>query len=260
METNVPIGLIMKLYIEDGQTYPAIKVLQDADPAPTGFSEITDIVQANKYGLGVIDRCISGWCDKLSFRTKMKEMIYTKMQVAAPADVDDQAKWDLLTAAEKKIAAELFVIGKESFFLEVNNDLRHWTLKAGEYRTWSMEARQQRSDLAESILFMRMANLSDAKQASADLSQIALDTVIDIDDVSKKVQSKVRVKRLNRQYVEGLEDEEHDGVVAVKDWINSKVGTPYENNGFMNLGYPFEGSHTAESVRDEMLAALDGLY
>lgn len=250
----------MKIYQEDNESIPAIKVLSDGDSAPAGFTEITDIVAAYQHGASAISPKTAGWRDRLSFRSKIKQMVYTKMQVTQPADVANQAKWDLLSADEKRIAAEFFLIGNESFFLEVDNDLQGWTLKAGDYRTWTMGARQKRSDLAESILFMRMANLGDAKQTSADLSQISLDTVIDIDDVTKKTKSKVRVKRLNRQYVEGLEDEEHDGVVAVKDWIQSTVGTPYENNGFMNLGYPFKGSHTAASVRDEMIAALDGTY
>jgi len=182
------------------------------------------------------------------------------MGVAVPADADDQVKWDLLTAAEKKIAAELFLIGRESFFIEVENDVREWTFRAGEHRRWTMEARESRAKLAESILFMRLDNLGDAKQAMADLSQIALDTVIDIDDATKKVKGKVRVKRLRDMYKEGLEDVEHDGVVAILDWIKSEAGTPYANNGFMNLGFDFEGAHTSESVRDELIAALDGTY
>jgi len=251
----------MKLYKENGEAkHPNIQVLPDADPAPSGYTEITDIVEANKYGSNAINPNTAGWRDKLCFRTKLKTMIYTKMGVAVPADVDDQAKWDLLTDEEKKIAADLFVIGKESFFLEVENDLRAWTLRAGEYRCWTMNCRRERAELCESILFMRMLNLGDSKQCLADLTQIARDTVITIDDVTDKVSDKVRVKSMVVQYVEGLEDEANDGVVAVRDWIQSTVGTPYENNGFMSLNYPFKGTHTKESVRDEMLAALDGTF
>jgi hypothetical protein len=153
-----------------------------------------------------------------------------------------------------------FIVGKESFLLEVNNDLRYWTITAGQYRAWTMQARMQRAELAESILFMRMLNVADAKQCMADLHQIALDTVIIIDEITNMVTNNVRVKSLNRQYVEGLESQENDGVVAVRDWIKSTAGTPYQTNGFMNLTYPFKGSHTSASVRDEMIAALDGTY
>jgi len=250
----------MKLYIEDGETRPAIKVLPDTDPAPTGYSEVVDIEDAYKYGLQAISPEIVGWADELALRSHLKIMVYTKMQVTLAVHVDTQANWDYLTAAEKSIAAHYFFVGNESFLLEVENDDRYWMTKSGEYRTWSQEVRRKRADLAESILFMRMQNTADAKQALADLNQIALDTYMDIDDVSKTLQNKVRVKKLNTQYIEGLEGEANDGVVAVRDWISSTVGTPYENNGFMSLTFPFKGSHTNASVRDELLAALDGTY
>lgn len=99
----------------------------------------------------------------------------------------------LIKSCRKSIAANYFLIGKESFFLEVENDLRAWTVKAGEYRSWSMAARTERAELAESILFMRMADVANAKQALADLSQIAKDTVIDIDDVTKRQMEKLEL-------------------------------------------------------------------
>jgi len=61
-------------------------------------------------------------------------------------------------------------------------------------------------------------------------------------------------------YIEGLADEANDGVVAIKDWIQSTVGTPFETNGFMNLSYPFQAGHTSQSVADEMVAILDGTF
>jgi hypothetical protein len=250
----------MKLYKEDGETYPNVKVLNDDDQSPLNFTEITDIAEAHKLGLSVVSEITKGWSDKLLFRSKLKSMIYTKMQINIPDDVSNQVNWDRLNFDEKKIAADLFVIGRESFFLEVENDLRNWTLKAGEFRKWSQDARSRRTEIAESIVFMRMLNLGDAKLTLADMNQIAKDTVIDIDDVSKKVRGKVRVKKLNKMYIEGLEDEEHDGVVAILDWLKSTPGTPYQNNGFMNLSYPFKGAHTSETVRDEILSVLDGTF
>ena len=250
----------MKLYKEDSEALPAYQILPDADPAPSGFTIVTDIVEASIHSLKKIDSDTEGFRDKLSYREFIKGLVYTKMGVAVHADAANQAKWDLLSPDEKEIACDLFLVGVESFFLGVTNDIKVWDMKAAVYRCWTMEARQERSELAEAIVFNRMVDKADAKQALADLTQIALDTVIDIDDVSKKLQSKVRVKRLNRQYVEGLEDEEHDGVIAVRDWISSTAGTPYASNGFMNLGYDLTGSHTYENVRDDMIAALDGTY
>jgi hypothetical protein len=124
----------MKLYTEDGQAIPAVQVLPDADPAPTGYTEVTTIESFLEYGLNTTDESIPTWTDKLSFRNQLKIMIYTKMGVVVPADADDPAKWNLLNAAEKKIACDYFVVGNEAFFLEVKNDARYWVVAAGEYR------------------------------------------------------------------------------------------------------------------------------
>lgn len=91
----------MKIYKEDNEAIPGIKVLPDADQAPAGFSEIVDIEEAHRYGIKKVSKGLAGWTDRLSFRSKMKQMIYTKMQIASPEDVNDQAKWDLLSPAEK---------------------------------------------------------------------------------------------------------------------------------------------------------------
>ena len=250
----------MKIYLEDTPTYPAVIVLQDNDPAPEGYDEITSIVDMATHGLGSLSMDLVGWTDKLSFKTKLKGMIYAKMGVTVPADVDDLAKWDLLDDDEKSIAAHYFVIGRESFFLEVKNDPRYWVIQAGEYRCWTQELRTHRAELCDAVIFLRMQNLDDAKSILADLNQIAKDTEIELDEVTFKTKKKVRVKRLNRMYIEGLRDAEHDGIVAIKDWINSTVGTPFENNGFKNLAYPFAGAHTAESVAAELTAILDGAF
>jgi len=254
----------MKLYKENSGTRPAAVILPDSDSTPEGFIQITDIVDASEVGLSKIKTSQEGFRDKLSYRSLIKDLVYAKMGVTLPEHVGEQAKWDELDDQEKQVACNLFIVKKESFFIEVVNDIKHWDLKAADYRCWSMSARTCRAELAEGILFNRIADPAKSKQLLADLSQIALDTVIDIDDVTKKTKEKVRVKRLNQQYIEGLEDFEHDGIVAIVDWIQSTVGTPYENNGFMSFdgepGYDLEGSNTFTGVRDDMLAALAGTY
>ena len=250
----------MKLYKEDNEAIPGYQILPDGEAAPTGFTEVTDIVEFEKYGCGTTEANLVGWTDKLCFRNKIKTLIYTKMQVAVPEDVANQAKWDLLNAAEKSIAAHYFIVGTESFLMEVVNDARYWVVQAGDYRDWTQKVRATRSELCESVIFLRMQSLADAKLILADMNQIAKDTVLDIDDVTKKLNIKAPVKRMNQMYIEGLVDEANDGVVAIKDWIQSTVGTPFENNGFMNLSYPFQAGHTSQSVADEMVAILDGTF
>jgi len=250
----------MRLYKENGEIYPAVKILQDADPAPAGYTEVTDIEEVYALGQNAISISTPGWTDKLCFRSKLKTLIYTKMQIAAPADVSDPAKWALLSDAEKSIAAHLFLVAEDAFLLEVKDDSRYWLIEAGKYRNWTQAVRTERAERAESIVFMRMQNLGDAKLVLADLSQISKDTVLDVDDITKGLKVKAKVKRLNRMYIEGLEDEEHDGIVAIKDWIQSKAGTPFETNGFKNLSYPLKTGHTYDSVANEMLSILDGTF
>jgi len=250
----------MKIYIEDGQANPAVQVLPDADPAPSGYTLATTIEDFNKYGLDTTSEDCPTWTDKLCFRNQLKIMIYTKMGVVVPADVDDPAKWNLLNAAEKKIACDYFVVGNEAFFLEVNNDSRYWIIAAGNYRKWTQSVRSERTDLCEAVVFMRMLNIADAKLILSDMNQITKDTVLDIDGATNKLNSNAPVKRLNSMYVEGLEDEASDGVAAIRDWIQSTVGTPFENNGFMQLTYPFQAGHTPQTVADELVSILDGTF
>lgn len=250
----------MKIYLEDNESLPAVKVLQDSDPAPSGYTLVSDIVDFWKYGKSTTCDNEPSWTDQICFRSELKTMIYTKMGVTVPADANDPAKWALLSDAEKIIACDYFVVGNEIFFTEVKDDPRYWIISAGEYRNWTQKVRNDRANLCEAIIFLRMLNVGDAKQILADLNQIAKDTVLDIDETTKKLKGKAKVKRMQSMYIEGLEDEEHDGVVAIKDWIQSTVGTPFENNGFMNLTYPLQDGHTYQGVSDELCSVLDGTF
>lgn len=250
----------MKLYIEDNELIPAIIVQDDATAAPTGYTETSDIALVAEHGEANINEKLKGFRDKSSVRSKLKTLIYTKMQIAAPADVEDQAKFDLLTAAEKSIACHWFLVGKESFQLEVINDDKYWTQEAGEYRRWTMESRGKRLNRMESIVFRRLQSVSDAKQVLSDMNQIAKDTVLDFNDITKVLNTKIKVKKLTSMYVEGMESLEDDGVVGLKDYINSTVGTPFENNGFRGLTYTFRTGYTAGSVADELIEIMEGTW
>lgn len=250
----------MKIYKENGETHPAIIVQDDVTAAPSGYTEITDIEGIAFYGVKAIDPQISGWSDKKCVRDKLKIAIYTKMQVAAPADVEDPAKWNNLTAAEKSVACHWFLVGKESFQLEVVNDDRYWVLEAEKYREWTMEVKDFRLKIMEAIVFRRTVALTDAKQILADLSQIYKDTEVDIDGATKKLNKKVRVKRMNDMYREGITSLADDGESGLRDFVNSEAGTPFENNGFRNYAYAFRTGHTANSVADEIIQVIDSTW
>lgn len=247
----------MKIYKENGETYPAIIIQDDVTAAPVGYTEVTDIVGISQYGCQGIDPKISGWYDKKCVRDKLSTAIYTKMGVAAPADVEDPTKWNLLTDAEKSIAVHMFIVGKEEFQLEVVNDDRYWILEAEKYRRWTMEVKDFRLKLMESIVFRRTLSLADAKQIIADLSQIYIDTVIDIDGATNKLQNSVRIRKMNDMYVEGLTSLADDGEVALADYLQETAGTPFEGNGFLSYAYTFRTGHTAASVSAEIMKVIN---
>ena len=251
----------MKIYIENGQIkHPAIIVQDDTTSAPLGYTEGNSIEDISYYGLKAIDPKISGWSDKKCVRDKLKIAVYTKMQITSPLDVEDQNKWDLLSDREKSIAAHWFLVGKESFQLEVVNEDRYWVIKAIEYRKWTEEVKTFRLRIMEAIVFRRTSSISDAKQILSDLSQIYVGTIIDIEDSTKKLREKVRVKRMNDMYVEGITSHEDDGEAGLRDFVNSEAGTPFENNGFRDYTYSFRENHTANSVADEILEVIDSKW
>ncbi|MHA1288818.1 MAG: hypothetical protein ACTSPB_15600 [Candidatus Thorarchaeota archaeon] len=256
----------MKIYVEDIENLPAVLVQLDSEPAPTGYDndyvEVVEIEDILKYGLEKINPSTKGWYDKKCLRDMLKIAVYTKMQILSPSDVDNVVNWGFLNDAEKSIAAHWFLIGREEFLLEVVNDLRYWTIEAMNYRNWTMEARSNRLNMMEAIVFMRIVDLSYAKDVLADLSQITKDTVIDIDDVTNKLNSRVRIKRMTRMYIDGLESEAHDGVVAIIDYIDETAGTPFQNgNGFRGLdASKFRDGHSPDSVADELLEVMEGTY
>lgn len=250
----------MKIYIENNEAIPAVKIQDDVTAAPIGYTEVIDIVGVEKYGLQGVHCLTAGWRDRKNVRDKLKALIYTKMGIAVPADAESDVKYALLTAAEKSIALNWFILGKEAWQFALVNDDKHWAIKASEYRKWTMDMRIERLRRMESIVFRRLLNIADAKQILADISQISKDTILDIDTTTKKLIGKVQTKQLSKMYIDGLESLEDDGVSALKDYINSTAGTPFATDGFRNLTYTFRMGNTANSVADELLLIVDGTW
>lgn len=252
----------MKIYIEDGQSVPSVMALKDDVASPSGYSEVTSIDGIEKYGLQAISDKTTGWFDKKCLREKLKTVVYTKMQVSHPSHVEDESKWNLLTSAEKSVAAHWLIVGNESFLLDVVNDSRYWISQAVIYRDWTQKARSSRLNTMEAIVYLRMNDLSYAKSVLAGLSQIAEDTAIDVDNITGALKSKVKVKRMTSMYIRGLESEEHDGEVAIVDYIDETPNTPFsDGRGFRGLdASKFRSGHTPDSVADELLTVIDGSY
>lgn len=252
----------MKLYKEDNEALPAYQILTDTDPVPSGFTETTDIIEWSNQSRRLM-KTIKGFRDKKCLRDKIKVLVYTKMQVAAPADVENQAKWDLLTIDEKSIAAHYFLVGKPEFLNEVINDDDYWTLEARDYRVWTQEVKRFRVEIMESIVFRRMAVLEEAKDVLQTLDQVLKDTSVNI--AEGIFTDSFLVKSLKRQYVEGIDgsvEDDGNGIsfIGIADYIDSRNGTPFKNDGFRELTYSFRPGYTADSVADELLTVMDGTY
>lgn len=252
----------MKIYIEDNEANPATKILVDSDPAPIGYTETTDIVTIEKVGMEALNEPVVGWRDKKNVRSKLKDLVYAKMGVTVPADVEDDTKYDLLTDAEKYIALHWFILGKEEWQTALISDDFYWTDKAADYRDWSKECRALRLRRMEALVFRRMLNLEEAKDVMLDLQQILQGTPIPLDGGGNTT-SKVRIRKLNDTFVDGVEGTLEDNAgsfvfESLSDYIDSRAGTSFANNGFRQLAYTFRGSHTADTVADELLNIKDG--
>src|SRR3989304_7914094 len=158
----------MKIYKENNELIPAIVIRVDGDTPPDNFTEVTDIVEVEKYGLSGINKKIQGWRDKKAVRDKLKTLIYTKMGVITMADTENDTKFNLLTPQEKSIALHWCLLGKPEWQVAENSDDKYWTDIASDYRAWSTTgkvegARQKRLGRMESLVFRRLLYLYEAK-------------------------------------------------------------------------------------------------
>jgi len=250
----------MKVWKENIENWPAVIIQHDAELGPAGFIEVTDIVGISTYGMQGVNESTPGWRDQKNVRDKLKVLVYTKMGIDDPADVDDPAKWNLLTADEKSIAVHWFLIGKHDFQNEVVNDRKYWTVQAANYRKWTMTVKEGRLDLMESLVFNGIKSVADAKQVLSDLDQIPKGLEEFIFDNNNKLTKKVRVRRMARLYINGIQSQEEDGIAGLYDYINSTIGTPFAGNGLRSITYPLRGAYTADSLADELLSVIHGTW
>lgn len=261
----------MKLFVRDKDTSTE-HIFAEADGyTPAGNEqEVTDIVEIEDFGLRIVNIENKGWFDRKAVRDRLKVSVYTKMGVALPADVEDQTKWDLLTAAEKSIAAHWFLVGKHSFQDEVVDDTannrRYWKCEALKYRDWTTQARERRLQLMEAVVFCGILDVNDAKDIMKQLDQISKDEEFEFDaslatpNTKAKLVSPVRFKKMRSMYQDGIQSKAEDGIDALRDYIDSTAGTLYENNGFRSYTYATRGSYTIDTLADELLSVIDGTW
>jgi len=235
-----------------------ISVVDDAyDFAGNNATEIDDIVTAEKFGLMLFEQGTPGFRFKLSVRSMLKTLIYTKMTAADEDDTYIVAKQDLLTDAEKYIAAHWWLVKDDVMLLAINSDDKYWTNQSMDYRLWSKDEREKILATMEALVFRRIKYKNDAIQVLADLDQILKDSEQFLFDAGDKLTQKVQIKRLSRQYVSGIESNSGDGQIAIRDYIAGTASTPFEFDSFKDLTVTFQGAHTATTVSVELLEIID---
>ena len=259
-------------WIEDPSVIkPTCYIVGDSyDFGSNNATEITDIVSVEAIGLKLIDQATPGWYDRKCVRDRLKGLVYSKMQVSVPADVDDPVKWDLLTDAEKDIAAHWFLVGKHDFqdevFDDTQNNRRYWKLRALNYRDWTQSGRNERMKMMESIVFCGIQDVADAFKIIEELDQISTEEEFKFDvaltsaTIPAKLTERVNVKGIRNLYKDGIESKASDGQYSLRDFINSTSGTIYENDGFRSYTYATRGGYTIDSLADELLTVIDGTW
>ena len=81
----------MKLYLEDGETIPAVQILPDVDPAPSGYTLSTSIEDWDTYWSRGVSSIVA--------RVSISALVATKT-------------FALCTAGEKAVASKWFVVSK----------------------------------------------------------------------------------------------------------------------------------------------------
>lgn len=109
----------MKLYVENNEAIPAIKVLQDSDPAPSGYTQKTSIEDWHQYGGEVLDAFFG--FNYLTWRTQIFNLV---IGIVGPT----YTNWNNLNQDQKNIAINLILA---PYSLRVptitdEQDLKNW--------------------------------------------------------------------------------------------------------------------------------------
>ena len=196
----------MKLYIEDNQTLPAVQVLQDADPAPVGFTESNTIDDWYKYGSRVLDQYYG--FNYLVWRSKILSLV---VAIVDPTYVN----WDNLTVEQKEIAVKMILAPYALRMLVVN-------------------------DQTDSI------NWNYLIQRSQGLPVQTYDgRAMVVEQMREAVGNEYRVETMSKDHVDLFDQDTHDLIgfyirsnsPNFKQWLINEVGTPYENAGFADTAY-----------------------
>lgn len=240
----------MKLYTENGVTPPAVEVLKDEDPAPGGYTEVTDICDWETYGKPAIGKW-SWFRDYKCLREELKTRINTKAGFD-PQDEQtyNQTNWDKLTANEKDLASRYFFVPEP---LRVQVHTMDQQIEFGiVFNEEATKSRVARFDRAKSEAYCRL-DFGDACEVIDELQQVTKNTVIEL-DVDDKLINKAIVKTLRDSYREcGVEGTVEDqGLVGLFDYLLSRADTPFAGLGLSSKAYTVVGMTDCAELADKL--------
>jgi hypothetical protein len=201
----------MKFYIEDNQSLPAVQFLEDSDPSPTGFTITTDLEEYYNYG-------ISATTDFLQLRRYMLEIVNSKT-------------WTGLSSVEKHRAIHCYLKETSKTRDESQTEKITFLLSEGD----TME--EAINKLTDAFAKFQVANIQSSVQranSTALYKLIATYLLIqDATDFYKKASS--LFLDYKNEGIRGIAyGDEGEGLL---DYIESTVGTSFENNGLEEEAY-----------------------
>jgi len=205
LESNLKT-LKMKLYIEENQPIPAIQILDDSEPTPTGFREGTTIVEWNKYG----SECFGEFFgfNYLTWRKKIQSLM---IAIVNP----DFSNWNGLSLEEKEVVTTL-ILAPYSLRTSVFSD-------AIDKSNWKI------------LVITSQGTPTSRLTGRAEIVEM----------MREAVSEELRVETISKDFCDKFFTDVSlmlDTLIGgntpdFKEWLTNEVGSPYELDGFAQKTY-----------------------
>jgi hypothetical protein len=213
----------MKLYQEDIPNFPNIIVQDDVTPAPPGYTEKVSIDDWYNCGIQVIGNYYG-----FNYLTWRKEILSKVIAIAGA----DYANWNNLSASEKEVACILILAPYAERMTTVDDatDKKNWDIVIQISQGRPVETMKGRALVVEMM-----------REAVSEWYRVETLSKDDADDFYRSVFNLI-------EWYIGSNTQDFT------EWLNNTVGSPYENDGFLQKTY-----YSVER-RDELQSIYDGNY
>ena len=196
----------MKLYIEDNQPIPAIQILDDSAPTPSGYTEGTSIEDWFNYGRRSLGAFFG--FNFFTWRNKIQELVIAIVN-------SDFSNWNGLSPEEKEIASELI--------------LAPYSLRTGvvsdevDKRNW------------KNLVIVSQGTLVDDITGRSKIVEMMRESVSD--ELRKETMTKTDTDSFFTDVSAMLDTFIGANTPDFKQWLTNEVGSPYEADGFEQKSY-----------------------